>query len=82
MVMWQKFFEKWNFNPQLQMVLGYLLALSLGLPPISITMLPVEYQILITTQNMIGTNSMLLGLVSSDWLCLQSQYLTAVLPHA
>jgi hypothetical protein len=52
-------------------------------PNIPITNLSVEYSMLLTTQQLIGEDSLLFGFFSTEWVRLQSRYLRSVgLPSA
>jgi hypothetical protein len=66
--------ERWKLDPGLRRIL---LHMTVPLSTLPLTQLPDEYHRLLTTQRSIGTDSLLFGFFSSEWVRLQDRYLRA-----
>jgi hypothetical protein len=76
--------ERWKMDPSLWRILLHLLVLlNTTLQPIPLTDLNDKYLMLLATQRSIGEDSLLFGLLSTEWLRLQDRYLqTLGLPRS
>ena len=75
-------FSTWHLDPSLQRILLHLLAPLCNANRIPLDNLTNEYTILLETQLTLEADSLLYGLLSTDWVKLQQRYLVARnLPH-
>jgi hypothetical protein len=82
---WQAFaqtlsgtFETWKIDPSLRQVLLYTVSKLADSDPILLDNLTDEYTMLVTTQDTIGQDSLLLGQFSPTWTILQERYLRTI----
>jgi hypothetical protein len=82
---WQEFketlsstFETWKIDPSLRRVLLFSVAKLDDSDPIPLDNLTDEYTMLMTTQDTIGSDSLLFGYFSPTWTFLQERYLRAI----
>jgi hypothetical protein len=82
---WQEFaqtlsgtFETWKIDPSLRIVLLFAVAKLADSDPIPLDNLTDDYKMPMTTQDTIGSDSLLLGHFSPTWTLLQERYLRAI----
>jgi hypothetical protein len=67
--------ERWQLDPSLRRILLHMIVPLTTLPPIPLTDLADEYKMILTTQRLIGEDSLLFRFFSTAWVRLQDRYL-------
>jgi hypothetical protein len=69
--------ERWQLDPSLHRMLLHLVTPLTNASPIPIDNLPAEYTVLLTTQRLVGADSLLFGFFTEEGVQLQDRYLQA-----